>query len=425
MMRRSFLALLVVAALAGCKINSINYFPPHPATVRVLNLLPGAGPVDVQVAGNAAFGGVAFQALTGYQSFDNRVTNFTVSLTGTGTAIASTSFPLGGDQPYTLLVFGSPSSPQVTLLQEVPSAPTNGSIQFAVFNASYNAGSVDIYVNAPGTDITTVGPNFGSVSFGGTTFNLAFSPGTYQIKVTLAGTKTVIYDSGGTALTPNIALTFIMYGAGSGSLINAVVLQSQGAMATLNTIFARLKAFNAAPGTPSVNQLLGTRPYNSNVLYPSASQYATVPSGATTINFEATTTPGATIASVAATLGPATDVTAVVAGLPGAQQAFYLTDANLPPAFNNSALRFVNASAGSNAVNVAVSGTQVASNVAFAKASAYVQGTAGTVSITFTDAVTGNVVAALQSVTLVAGQTSSVYLVGTQGSQSLVVTQDN
>ena len=38
------LALLVVAG--GCKVKTINYFPPHPASVRVINLLPEAAAID-------------------------------------------------------------------------------------------------------------------------------------------------------------------------------------------------------------------------------------------------------------------------------------------------------------------------------------------------------------------------------------------
>src|SRR3989442_1793755 len=78
--------------------------------------------------------------------------------------------------------------------------------------------AIDIYVTAPGVDITTVNPNFGSVGYNGTSLNLAFSPATYQIRITTQGTKTVIYDSGGTVLTPNIALSFIVYSKGSGVL---------------------------------------------------------------------------------------------------------------------------------------------------------------------------------------------------------------
>ena len=48
-----------------------------------------------------------------------------------------------------------------------PKAPTNGNIQLSVFNAAVNQPTVDIYVTAPGTDITQINPSFSYVSFNG------------------------------------------------------------------------------------------------------------------------------------------------------------------------------------------------------------------------------------------------------------------
>lgn len=425
MLRRPFLAVcLVVLAIAGCKINTINYFPPHPAQVRVLNLIPDSGGVDVQVAGQVAFSNVAFQTATGYQTYDNQTTQFTVTFTGTTTTIGSFAFPLGGEQPYTLVVYGTTTSPQMTMVAEVASAPTNGNVQFSVFNAAQNAPSVDLYITAPGADISTLNPNFASVSYSGTSFNLAFAPGTYQIQVTLAGTKTVVYDSGGTVYTPNIALSFIMYAVGSGTLVNAAVLQSKGPYTTLNTIFARLKAINASPGTGNVNLLQGNVQMILGILYPSGTAYSKTATGATTVNFEASDAPGTNIASAPGNLAPATDTTAVVAGSPGATTAFLLQDVNILPASGGDRLRFVNASSGSNPVNASITGTQVATNIAFGTASAYVTTSPATVEITFTDAATGAVLATQPGIVLTANQTSSVYLVGPPGAQGVMVTQD-
>jgi len=427
MLRRSFFAICLAAlALAGCKVDSINYFPPHPAQVRVLNLLPDSGGVDVQINGAPAFSNVAFQAATGYQSYDNQSTQFTVTYTGTTTQVGSFSFPLGGEQPYTLVVYGSTTAPLMTLVSEVTNAPVNGNIQLSVFNAAQNATSVDIYITAPGVDISTVNPNFFGVSYSGTSFNIAFSPGTYQIQVTTAGTKTVIYDSGGTVYTPNIALSFITYAVGSGALVNAAVLQSKGPYTTLNTVFSRIKAVNAATGTGTVNQLQGTVPINANVGYPAASPYTNTQPGPTTVNFEASATPGATIASAQGTLAPANDYTSVVAGLPGVQQAFLLQDSNILPASGADRLRFVNASAGSNPVTASINGNQVVPTpIPFASVSGYVTTGPATVNITFTDAVTGVVVASQDGIVLTANQTSSVYLIGPPGGQGVFVTQDN
>jgi len=425
MSRRSFFAAcLAVLALAGCKVNTINYFPPHPAQVRVLNLIEDSGGVDVQINGAPAFTNVAFQTATGYQTYDNASTTFTVTLSGTTTTVGSFSFPLGGEQPYTLLVYGTTLSPLITLVSEVASAPVNGNVQLSVFNASQNAPNVDIYVTAPGVDIATVNANFYGVGYGGTSLNIALPPGNYQILVTNGGTKTVIYDSGGQVYTPNIALSFITYSLGSGTLVNAAVLQSKGPYTTLNSIFSRIRAINASPGSTAVDQLLGPVLTNGNVAYLAASLYTVTANGPTTVNFQATATPGAIVATTTGTLGVATDNTTVIAGVPGAQQAFLLHDENILPPSGGNRLRFVNASAGSNPVNASINVAQVASNIAFATAAPYVT-TSGTVTLTFTDAVTGAVLATQAGVVLTPNQTSSVYLVGPTGAQGVMVVQDN
>jgi hypothetical protein len=416
---------VLLLAVAGCKISTINYFPPHPATVRVINLMPEAAGIDVQIGGQPAFSAVGFQSLTGYQSYDNVATAISVNLTGSSTSLSNFTINLAGEQPYTLVVYGSLTNPAVSMLSEVASAPTNGNVQLSVFNAAINQAGVDIYVTVPGVDITTVNPNYGGVGYNGVSLNLAFTPGTYQIRTTIQGTKTVIYDSGGSALTPNIALTFITYSKGSGVLVNAAVLQSQGPGGTLDNIFARIKDMNGASVVGPVNQLLGTTTVVSNLGYASASTYNQVLQGLATVNFEATATPGATIASTQATLGAATDVSAFVTGLPGAQQAFVLNDLNLPPASGNVRLRFVNTSWNSNPLSVSINNVAQASAVAFPTASAYVQLAAATVAITFTDATTGAVVLTLNDVVLTAGQTSTVYVIGPAGALGGVVTQDN
>ena len=96
------LALLVV--VGGCKVNSINYFPPHPAQVRVINLMPEPASLDVSIGGSPAFAAVPFQSLTAYQSYDNQSTSFSVAVTGSATPLVSFSFPLAGEQPYTLVL---------------------------------------------------------------------------------------------------------------------------------------------------------------------------------------------------------------------------------------------------------------------------------------------------------------------------------
>jgi hypothetical protein len=208
-------------------------------------------------------------------------------------------------------------------------------------------------------------------------------------------------------------------------LVTAAVLQSRGPYTTLNTIFSRVKAMNASPGSGSVNQFLGAVPLNLGVPYTQSSPYTSTATGPTTVNFEAAATPGAILASAQGTLVPANDYTTVIAGLPGAQQAFLLQDSNVLTASGGDRVRFINASAGSNPVNASFNGTPLATGIAFATASPYVNTAAATVTITFTDAVTGAVVASQDGIVINANQTYSVYLVGAPGGQGVFVVQDN
>ena len=424
--RRLIAAAAIVSAgvAGGCKINTINSFPAHPAKVRVMNLMPDAPAIDLQINGSPAFTNVKFESVTDYQQYDNRTTSFGVTLSGTSTTLTSFSFPLAGDQPYTVLVYGTLVSPQLTMVAEIGNAPTNGSIQLTIFNAAPNAGAIDVYVNPPGTDIATVGPNFQNVGYGGTTTSVQFSPGPYQVRVTQQGNKNVIYDSGGSALTPNVALSFIAYSRGSGTLVNGQVLQANGPVAPLDTIFARIKAFNATPDVAQVNQLIGTLAVNSNVSFATASPYTQIPQGPTTINFESSAVPGATLASLPAAIGPARDVTTFIAGPAGNQQVFMLQDLNVASAVGSDRIRFVNASWNSNPVNVAINGTVLATNVPYGSASGYASIAATTATVVFTDAATGTVLASQDGVVFTAFQTVSVYLVGGGGAQAIVVVQD-
>jgi hypothetical protein len=435
-LRRRFVSLVafaLVALVAGCKVSTINYFPPHPATIRVINLMTDGSTVSVDIGGSSAFTNVVPETATGYQSYDNQTTSFAIFLNGSSTSSFSFSMPLAGEQPYTLTVFGTAANPSSTLLSEVAKAPTNGNIQLSVFNAAINTSSVDIYVTTPGADITTLNPNYSFVGFNGSSLNLAFAPGTYQIQVTQQGTKTVIYDSGGTVLQANIALALILYSRGSGTLVNAAVLQSQGPTGLLNSIFARIKGVNGGDtNVGPVNQLLGTLAVNSNIGFGTASTYFQGPAGNTTVNFEASATPGATLASVPATFVAASDYSAFLVGNAGAQQAYALSDLNLPLASGNVRLRFVNAAPGSNPVNVSVSGTVQATAVPFSTASGYVQvAQAAAVPITFTDSVTGATIititpdlnAAIAPFTTLP-QAVSFYLVGPPAAPGVIVTQD-
>jgi hypothetical protein len=87
-----FLALPLV--LAGCKINSINYFPPTPAHFRVVNVLGTTTPINVIVNGVTMWSGLNFEAMSDYVEVENVTTKIHVTFAGSDVAIRNSSSSL-------------------------------------------------------------------------------------------------------------------------------------------------------------------------------------------------------------------------------------------------------------------------------------------------------------------------------------------
>jgi hypothetical protein len=84
---------------------------------------------------------------------------------------------------------------------------------------------VDIYVTAPGADLTTATPVLTGVAFGDVADYLEVPAGEYQVRITPAGTKTVAIDSGALTLESGQVRTAIAVDApGGGAPFDLIVL---------------------------------------------------------------------------------------------------------------------------------------------------------------------------------------------------------
>jgi hypothetical protein len=265
------------------------------------------------------------------------------------------------------------------------------------------------------------------VGYSGSTGFVQLPSGTFQLRLTQAATKTVIYDSGPRTFSDSTSTDAIVYTRGSGQLVNLALADINGAgqRVIVNSTLTEYKVVNAAFQTGNVNQLLDGAVVSSNLAYPAATIYNLTAPGAHTITFEAATTPGATIASVTTTLAAATDSSVFVTGFAGALRAIVLPDLNFPAVNSNPRLRIVNASPDSPALDVSVNGTRQAAALAFPTASDYVTLSSGTYTVAFTNPSTGAVVLTVNGVALTSGQTSTLYLTGPAAQLSSLLTVDH
>ena len=158
------------------------------ANDSILNNLEG---VDYQVASSR------FEVETGM--YDIGVTGI---LPGENAEVLQADVTLEADMNYDIFAVGNVSDDTLSLLTvtSMETAVDAGNAQVQIVHAASMAPTVDIYVTAPDTDITTEQPLV-TAEFTDATDLIQVPAGDYQIRITPAGETTVVYDSGTVNLT--------------------------------------------------------------------------------------------------------------------------------------------------------------------------------------------------------------------------------
>ena len=153
------------------------------ANDSILNNLEG---VDYQVASSR------FEVETGM--YDIGVTGI---LPGENAEVLQADVTLEADMNYDIFAVGNVSDDTLSLLTvtSMETAVDAGNAQVQIVHAASMAPTVDIYVTAPDTDITTEQPLV-TAEFTDATDLIQVPAGDYQIRITAAGETTVVYDSG-------------------------------------------------------------------------------------------------------------------------------------------------------------------------------------------------------------------------------------
>lgn len=412
-------------ALAGCKVRTINYFPPHPATVRMVNVLNSLVGLDGLQGGNVVWSDVAFQSYTDYVEFENTETTFAVRAHGTETDLGAATISLTGNQPYTLIPFGTLDASGLLMLPDATNSGS-GTMQVRLINVGLGTGPTDVYITAPDANLDETNPNFVGVGSGGSTVGLRLAPGSYRIRATFNGTKVVIYDHPAIEFAEGLSTNLILYTLDSASLLQAMLLPSAGTgtSGVVTSTVSAVKVVNAAINAGTIDGFFDGTLFVNDVPYGAFTLYAFQSAGSHTISFEATSTPGAAIATLTRTLDPVSDVSVLVVGYPGAVQAIAFADNNRAPIAGQTRVRFVNGSSDDAAYDVYAGDTKLVSALAARTASAYFPLTAGTYTITFRDPASGATKLTIADQELGEGRVLTCYAAGATGQLTSIVSTD-
>ena len=429
--RRSLLVtalLLPLLLLAGCRIETINYFPEKSAQVRFANYVPDAAGMDVLVDTAAFWSGIAPEAVTPYKPLDPVQHTFALRITGTAAQTSSADYSLNGEQNYTLIAYGTAALTSTVMVGDFKDGPGSGNFRARVLSFAPNVAAVDMYLTAPDADIANLSPNANAkaVAYGSVGVLDNYPPGASRIRFTTAGTKTVIYDSGPVTLPGDTNANLVVYSRGSGTLVNLAMLQTTGAATatTLESNAARVRALHLANDTGALNLLANQAVLFPNLGYGVPADYASVANASYDFTAEAVATPGAVLATLGRALAPATDTTLYVRGDPGSQAIVALADDNIPALSGLGRLRIVNVTGNGATIDVLAGTTVIASGITPTSTPAYLDIAVGTYTLTVRDTATGAVLPAQVSYTSAISTVYTLYVAGTATQATLVLAKE-
>jgi len=429
--------LIGLAALTSCNSGNGVGAEPILTRVRVINLVPNAASIQVQVDTAAPFvTGLAFQQLTQYivvaEGPQAAIHEFKVSADGGQTNIIDVSLSLGAAVDYTFVVYGPVEAVTQTLLTDTnPLIPNGGTFAVRVVNTAIGISAVDVYFTAPGVDLSVTAPSVSGVPISGISGYNQVTTGDYELRITVAGSKEVIYDAPAGSFADKSLAQVIVFGKGSAKLVNAAVLNidKSGTGQVTDSTLSEIKVLNASSLGAPLNVFVDGNLTLANIPFGGVSNYEKVATGTRTITVQSASTPGATLLTVMVTLASATDTSIAISGPAGALRSLVLSDNNLPSAVNRARVRFVNASPDLAAMDVYVNFTRQFSNVASNSASPYAEIVADATGTQyeFDFNIAGSVTPALMlpGVTISSGKTYTIYVVGAAASLQGVVSNDH
>lgn len=217
-------ALVGALAVTACDDDD-PISPSTTALVRVVHASPDAPNVDVLVDGAAVLTNVPFKAASDYLSVPTGNRNLRIRAAGTSTVVIDQNASVIAGGTYTILATGRVASIAPLVLQDNLANPAAGNIKLRLVHASPTAGNVDIYVTAPDASIATTAPTLANVAFRAASSYLEVPAGTYRVRITPTGTKTVAIDVNNVALAAGQIRTAVAVDApGGGAPLGAILL---------------------------------------------------------------------------------------------------------------------------------------------------------------------------------------------------------
>lgn len=231
---RRFAAVLTVALALGCGDGAGGPFTIGGGGNGVTRLrffhASADGPtLQLLDDGQADLGEIGFTSVTPYIQTNNQSVHLTLHSNLSAIPIVDTIVVLPDTSLVTVIAEGPGSAIQIRIVTDARPSVDTSLIKIRVLHEAPTGGSLDMYLTAPLADLTSATPTVAGMTFGAGTSYQVLNSGSYQVRLTTAGTKTVVVDSGTLPLSTADVRTFVVLDATGGGLpLGSTLLSDAG-----------------------------------------------------------------------------------------------------------------------------------------------------------------------------------------------------
>lgn len=209
LLRSVLVAGVAVLGFTACSDDDGGVGPDNRAAVRVVHLSPNAGAVNVLLDDATVQTAIAYNGAANYYKYDRSAIRVRVAQNPGGTVLIDSNIDVEPRSFRTVIATGLVANIQPLVLVDDPTHPAAGNVRVRVAHAAPSAAGVDVYVTAVGADIAALTPTLSNIAYRTASAYLEIPAGTYQIRVTPTGTKTVAINVASLALVNGQVRTIV------------------------------------------------------------------------------------------------------------------------------------------------------------------------------------------------------------------------